>query len=122
MAKSSKKSSEATPTPPSPATSDKDARTVESPSVSTKPAAPIPTATTARKRTAARKKAAAPKPRKSPVAQKPLPAEVAISDDEIRLRAYFLAEQRLREGIAGDSSHDWHEARRQLIAEAAGRA
>lgn len=122
MAKSSKKSSEATPIPPSPAAADKDAQAVESPRVSAKPAAPKPTAPTARKRTAARKTAAAPKLRKSPVAKKPLPAEVAISDDEIRLRAYFLAEQRLREGIAGDSSHDWHEARRQLLAEAAGRA
>ncbi|HEX3816663.1 MAG TPA: DUF2934 domain-containing protein [Chthoniobacterales bacterium] len=122
MAKSSKKSSEATPTPPAPVISEKDSPTVESPRVPAKTAAPKLAATTARKRTAASKTAAAPKPRKSPVAKKPLPAEVAISDDEIRLRAYFLAEQRLREGTAGDTSHDWHEARRQLLAEAAGRA
>lgn len=40
------------------------------------------------------------------------------SDDEIRLRAYFLAERRLQLSLPGDSAHDWIEARRQLIEEA----
>jgi hypothetical protein len=47
---------------------------------------------------------------------------VSVSDDEIRLRAYFIAERRMREGLPGDSGHDWLEARRQLVAEAEGRA
>ena len=40
------------------------------------------------------------------------------SDDEIRLRAYFLAERRHQLSLPGDSAHDWIEARRQLIEEA----
>jgi hypothetical protein len=40
------------------------------------------------------------------------------SDDEIRIRAYFLAERRHRLSLPGDSAHDWIEARRQLIEEA----
>ncbi|MFN2476340.1 MAG: DUF2934 domain-containing protein [Chthoniobacterales bacterium] len=41
------------------------------------------------------------------------------SDSEIQLRAYFLAEKRLKHGFAGDSAHDWLEAKRQLVEEAA---
>jgi hypothetical protein len=48
--------------------------------------------------------------------------DVSISDDEIRLRAYFLSERRMREGLPGDSGHDWLEARRQLMAEAQARS
>jgi hypothetical protein len=40
------------------------------------------------------------------------------SDDQIRLRAYFLAERRHKLSLPGDSAHDWIEARRQLIEEA----
>jgi hypothetical protein len=40
------------------------------------------------------------------------------SDDEIRLRAYFIAERRHKLSLPGDSNHDWIEARRQLIEEA----
>jgi hypothetical protein len=40
------------------------------------------------------------------------------SDDEIRLRAYFLAERRHQLSLPGDSAHDWIEARRQLLDEA----
>jgi hypothetical protein len=47
---------------------------------------------------------------------------VSVSEDEIRLRAYFIAERRMREGLPGDSGHDWLEARRQLAAEAEIRA
>jgi hypothetical protein len=39
------------------------------------------------------------------------------TDDEIRLRAYFLAERRHKLSLPGDSAHDWIEARRQLIEE-----
>ncbi|MFQ3577876.1 MAG: DUF2934 domain-containing protein [Verrucomicrobiia bacterium] len=40
------------------------------------------------------------------------------SDDAIRVRAYLLAEERHRRGQPGSPEGDWHEARRQLIAEA----
>jgi hypothetical protein len=43
---------------------------------------------------------------------------VEPTDDEIRLRAYFLGERRHRLSLPGDSNHDWIEARRQLIEEA----
>jgi hypothetical protein len=39
------------------------------------------------------------------------------SDDEIRLRAYFISERRRRFALAGDADSDWLEARRQLLAE-----
>jgi len=39
------------------------------------------------------------------------------TDDQIRLRAYFLAERRHQLSLPGDSNHDWIEARRQLIEE-----
>jgi hypothetical protein len=67
-----------------------------------------------------RKKAAvSAKPRKTTSRKKPAPAESAVSDEAIRLRAYFLAEKRAGLGLPGDSSSDWLEARRQLLAEAA---
>lgn len=40
------------------------------------------------------------------------------TDEQIRLRAYFLAELRHKLSLPGDSNHDWIEARRQLIEEA----
>ena len=42
------------------------------------------------------------------------------SDEEIRLRAYFIAERRMQLRLEGDSTHDWIEARRQLIEERLG--
>jgi hypothetical protein len=45
-----------------------------------------------------------------------------FTDDDIRIRAYFIAQHRTREGIPGSSADDWLEARRQLQAEANGRA
>ncbi|MGD8339577.1 MAG: DUF2934 domain-containing protein [Gammaproteobacteria bacterium] len=36
------------------------------------------------------------------------------SEDDIRILAYSLYEQRSAEGIAGDASSDWIEAERQL--------
>ena len=44
--------------------------------------------------------------------------EFSISDEDIRIRAYFIAEQRALSGLAGDSASDWLEARRQLFEEA----
>lgn len=40
------------------------------------------------------------------------------TDEQIRLRAYFIAERRHQLSLPGDSNHDWVEARRQLIEEA----
>jgi hypothetical protein len=71
---------------------------------------------------ASRKTTPQTKPRQLPSRKKAAPSQVAVSDDDIRLRAYFLAEERMRKGIEGNSGHDWLEARRQLLAEAAGRA
>lgn len=42
----------------------------------------------------------------------------SLTDDQIRLRAYFISEWRTHNGVAGDSAHDWLEAVRQLQAEA----
>jgi hypothetical protein len=39
------------------------------------------------------------------------------SDQEIRLRAYFLSERRRSFALRGDSDSDWHEAKRQLLCE-----
>ena len=62
-------------------------------------------ATSSRKRATTRKTQAT-KKQKSPV-----------TDEAIRIRAYFIAEQRERVGIPGDANSDWIEARRQLLAE-----
>lgn len=40
------------------------------------------------------------------------------SDEEVRVRAYLLAERRIRMALQGDPAADWLEAREQLIAEA----
>ena len=74
-------------------------------------------ATTPRKTTSARKPRAAISPRR-----RLGEGEVLISDDDIRIRAYFIAEQRVREGRPGSSDNDWLEACRQLQDEAAQRA
>jgi hypothetical protein len=63
-------------------------------------------------------------PRRKPVAQKE-PAKPAaetieakqISEEAIRVRAYHIAEERVRRGLPGDENSDWLEARRQLMAE-----
>ncbi len=39
---------------------------------------------------------------------------VLISTEDIALRAYFIAENRQRNGLHGDSQSDWLEAERQL--------
>lgn len=44
--------------------------------------------------------------------------EIVITNDDIALRAYFIAERRQAMGWPGDSSSDWVEAESQLRAEA----
>jgi Protein of unknown function (DUF2934) len=72
---------------------------------------------------AKKKKPAAAKksPVKQPAATSTKPAvsrPAEPTDDEIRIRAYFIAERRHQLSLPGDSNHDWIEARRQLIEEA----
>ncbi len=62
----------------------------------------------------ARKVSTPKKPARAASRKESAPVEPTVSDDQIRLRAYFLAEWRMQNGIAGDSTHDWNEARRQL--------
>ena len=51
-------------------------------------------------------------------AAKPLPAKTpGFTNDDIALRAYFIAEKRRQHGLPGDEAHDWLEAERQLCAE-----
>src|SRR2546429_470876 len=51
----------------------------------------------------------------------PMPPEAARitepSDEEIRLRAYFISEHRRRFALPGDADSDWREAKRQLLCE-----
>lgn len=53
----------------------------------------------------------------SPKKASSAPALREPTDEEIRIRAYFLAERRIQLSLPGDSAHDWIEARRQLIEE-----
>jgi hypothetical protein len=53
------------------------------------------------------------------VAIKKTSGTAAISSEDIKLRAYFIAERRHKMGWHGDSTGDWVEAERQLKAEAA---
>jgi len=50
-----------------------------------------------------------------------MPAEAGSmarpSDEEIRLRAYFISERRRRFALPGDADSDWLEAKRQLLSE-----
>jgi hypothetical protein len=39
------------------------------------------------------------------------------TDEQIRMRAYFIAERRKRFDLPGDASSDWLEAKRQLLSE-----
>jgi hypothetical protein len=62
-------------------------------------------------------------PRRKPATKQPVVAEnvdaapARISDEAIRVRAYLIAEERVRRGLPGDENSDWLEARRQLIEE-----
>ena len=64
---------------------------------------------------AAKKKPAAAKAK--PVAKATKPAAPAYTQDDVALRAYFIAEKRRTEGLPGDEHGDWVEAERQLAQE-----
>jgi Protein of unknown function (DUF2934) len=79
---------------------------------------------TSRARPATSRKSAPPRRKKSAPAQKdrgtvPPGAGTTArpSDEEIRLRAYFISERRRRFALPGDADSDWLEARRQLLSE-----
>jgi hypothetical protein len=72
-----------------------------------------PARRTPQRRKPARKKASPPKTRVS----KSAATRGSGSDDQIRTRAYFIAERRHRLGLPGDVSSDWLEAKRQLLSE-----
>ena len=57
------------------------------------------------------------KPKEAPLKKAGKAAE--IRGEDIKLRAYFIAERRAKMGWHGDSTGDWVEAERQLRAEAA---
>ena len=46
---------------------------------------------------------------------------LAPTDEEIRIRAYFISERRRRFALSGDANSDWLEAKRQLLSESARR-
>jgi Protein of unknown function (DUF2934) len=135
MAKSSKKSKEAAAPEINPVALDEEARNGNSPAKAAKPAAgkspSVKVAKSASRPKSAGKTRSA-KPGKTPATRQPraaasskrkaAPDSFMIPEEEIRMRAYFIAERRMREGIEGNSADDWLEARRQLLVEAGHRA
>jgi outer membrane biosynthesis protein TonB len=83
----------------------------------TKAARPRRVATSRKKSAPRHNKIAAPQQEKNS-----MPAEAGASaepsDEQIRLRAYFISERRRRFALPGDAESDWLEAIRQLLAEA----
>lgn len=80
---------------------------------------------TSRARLATTRKSVPPRRKKSaaaPEAKVTMPSEAGStappSDEDIRLRAYFISERRRRFALPGDADSDWLEARRQLLSEA----
>ena len=73
-------------------------------------------------------------PRRAPAKAKKVPAKKATkrtaktpsssagaaepTDEQIRIRAYFIAERRHRLALPGNADSDWLEAKRQLLSEA----
>ena len=45
------------------------------------------------------------------------PTQPLPTEEEIRIRAYFISERRHRFALPGDATSDWEEARRQLLSE-----
>jgi len=86
-------------------TKDNSKSSAEETALNDHPAKPATKKASSPRKTASRKKSAPPK------------ATTHISDEAIRTRAYFIAEQRERMSLPGDADSDWLEARRQLLAE-----
>lgn len=65
-------------------------------------------------------KKSATRPRKTPTktpAKKDAVNPVQPSDEDVRVRAYFISEMRIRISMPGSAEADWIEARRQLLEE-----
>ena len=84
--------------------------------------------TPAASRTSTTRKTAGPGPKKTATARTgkvSMPAGAGSmarpSDEEIRLRAYFISERRRRFALPGDADSDWLEAKRQLVSETGSR-
>ncbi|HEV2840614.1 MAG TPA: hypothetical protein VGW39_04750 [Chthoniobacterales bacterium] len=90
--------------------------------VESKPKRKTPAAAPLKKKTTLKKKTAAASKPSSPKKASREDAVPEPSDEEIRIRAYFIAERRLQLSLQGDSAHDWIEAKRQLVEEAKRRA
>lgn len=124
MAKSSKKSKDAGLTGPEPAAAESEIQTGNG---AAKPEKQSVAKSAAGKaagksgRPAAVKSRTLRKPR-APKSGNSKPAKSTFSDDDIRMRAYFISERRQQQGLPGDSAHDWLEALRQLQEEAGVRA
>jgi hypothetical protein len=131
MVKSSKKSKETAASEIDAVAPDKEARngnglvkaaesaTAKGPTVKVAKSASRPKSAAKPRGAKPRKTRAARQPRNTTSAKrKGPPADVTIPEEEIRMRAYFIAERRMREGIHGNSADDWLEARRQLLVEA----
>jgi len=80
--------------------------------------------TPAARRTSTTQKTASPAPKKTATARKgkvSMPPEEGTmagpSDEQIRIRAYFISERRRRFALPGDADSDWLEAKRQLLSE-----
>jgi hypothetical protein len=84
------------------------------------------------KRQSRRRATTAKKPRKEATAKEPIAGTTAqisasphpepvtsgdLSEETIRLRAYYISERRRRFALPGDAESDWLEAKRQLVAE-----
>ncbi|HJW38213.1 MAG TPA: hypothetical protein VJ420_06330 [Candidatus Udaeobacter sp.] len=76
------------------------------------------------RRTSTVRKTSRPASKETPVARTAkvsMPAEAGsmadLSDEVIRLRAYFISERRRRLALSGNAESDWLEAKRQLLSE-----
>jgi hypothetical protein len=82
------------------------------------------TKTPAARRRSTTGKTAGPAPKKTATAltgKVSMPPEAGTmagpSDEQIRIRAYFISERRRRFALPGDADSDWLEAKRQLLSE-----
>jgi hypothetical protein len=71
----------------------------------------------AKQKPATAKAAAAKTTKPKTVAKAMAPKAPSFTQDDIALRAYYIAEKRQQQGLPGDESSDWIEAERQLLAE-----
>lgn len=78
---------------------------------------PVVRRTSTRKSAAARKKSVTAGKTKVSMPTEAGP-DAEPSDEQIRVRAYFISERRRRFALPGDAESDWLEAKRQLLSEA----